>query len=69
MQTFTKNELTWVVGELDKLACQYRQEMNNPEITKIEAGLLKLRSEQLAGISDRLSAAVKNGDKRIEIKY
>lgn len=69
MQTFTKNELTWVIGELDKLACQYRQEMNNPEITKIEAGLLQLRSEQLAGISDRLSAAVKNGDKRIEIKY
>lgn len=69
MQTFTKNELTWVVGELDKLACQYRQEINNPEITKIEAGLLQLRSEQLAGISDRLSAAVKNGDKRIEIKY
>lgn len=69
MQTFTKNELTWVVGELDKLACQYRQEMNNPEITKIEAGLLQLRSEQLAGISNRLSAAVKNGDKRIEIKY
>ena len=69
MQTFTKNELTWVVGELDKLACQYRPEMNNPEITKIEAGLLQLRSEQLAGISDRLSAAVKNGDKRIKIEY
>lgn len=69
MQAFTKYELTWVIGALGKLSSQYLQASENPDIGKIETGLLRLRSEQLSGIADRLGDAIKDGDKRIRIEY
>lgn len=69
MQAFTKYELTWIIGALGKLSSQYLQAAENPDIGKIETGLLRLRSEQLSGIADRLGDAIKDGDKRIKIEY
>lgn len=69
MQTFTKAEMIWVSEALDKLAVEYRQKENDTETTNIEAGLYKLRADQLSGISSRLRSAVENNNKRIEIKY
>lgn len=68
MERFTKTEITWLIGELDKLATEYRLAADKSE-HEMERGMAHLRSEQLSGISDRLDRAVKNGDKRIEIAY
>ena len=65
MQTFTKHELTWIIGALGKLSSQYLQAAENPDVGKIETGLLR----QLSGIADRLGDAIKDSDKRIKIEY
>lgn len=69
MQTFTKNELVWIIGELDKKAAEYRNDAEKEEARGLASGIMKLRSEQLASISDRLQKVIDEGCKRIAIKY
>jgi len=67
MQTFTKNEVAWML-EAIKLTAKY-YDTHSKRCAGVEASLAVLRSEQLAVISEKLSNALEAGNKRIEIKY
>lgn len=67
MQRFTKIEISWMAVEFDKLAKEHEiqsKETQDREFAKMH----QLRFEQYADISRRLRLALKEGDKRIEIK-
>ncbi len=67
MQKFTKIEISWIVAEFDKLAKGLeRQAKETPD--RAFAKMYQLRSEQYADISRRLRLALKEGNKRMEIK-
>lgn len=67
MQSFTKNEIAWML-EAIKLTAEYYN-THSKRCAGIEASLATLRSEQLAVISEKLGKALEAGNKRIEIKY
>lgn len=67
MQTFTKNEVTWML-EAIKLTAEYYN-THSKRCAGIEASLAVLRSEQLAVISEKLGKALEAGNKRIAIRY
>lgn len=67
MQTFTKNEITWVL-EAIKLTAEYYN-THSKRCAGMEASLAVLRSEQLAIIYEKLDKALEAGNKRIEIRY
>lgn len=60
MQKFTKIEVSWMAKEHE----QQSKETSDREFAKMH----QLRSEQYTDISRRLRLALKEGDKRIEIK-
>ena len=67
MQKFTKIEVSWMAVEFEKMAKEHEQqskETSDREFAKRH----QLRSEQYTDISQRLRLALKEGDKRIEIK-
>lgn len=67
MQKFTKIEVSWMAVEFEKMAKEHEQqskETSDREFAKMH----QLRSEQCTDISRRLRLALKEGDKRIEIK-
>ena len=67
MQKFTKIEISWIAVEFEKMAKEHEQqskETSDREFAKMH----QLRSEQYTDISQRLRLALKEGDKRIEIK-
>lgn len=67
MQKFTKVEISWMAVEFDKLSKEHEaqsEETPDREFAKMH----QLRSEQYADISRRLRLALKEGNKRIEIK-
>jgi hypothetical protein len=67
MQKFTKIEVSWMAVEFEKMAKEHEQqskETSDREFAKMH----QLRSEQYTDISRRLRLALKEGDKRIEIK-
>lgn len=67
MQRFTKIEVSWMAVEFEKMAKEHEQqskETSDREFAKMH----QLRSEQYTDISQRLRLALKEGDKRIEIK-
>lgn len=70
MQKFTKIEIGWMALELEKQAASLKYHSEYPA-DKEELKLsetYRLRSEQYADISRRLRLALKEGNKRIEIK-
>ena len=67
MQSFAKQELIWIMGELDRSAAQMQNDLDTIKFSTIERGLTQLRKEQLISISDRLNKVVNDGDKRISI--
>lgn len=67
MQKFTKVEISWMIGEFDKLARGLEQQ-SKEETDRGFAKAYRLRSEQYVDISRRLRLALKEGNKRIEIK-
>lgn len=67
MQTITKIEVDWMVEALKMTSEYYR--VHSKRTSQIEASLAILRAEQLDSIIERLDQAVKDGNKRIEIKY
>lgn len=67
MQSFTKIEISWIITELEKAAKSYeKQARETPD--KQFAKMYQLRFEQYTDISSRLRAALKKGNKRIQIK-
>ena len=67
MQKFTKIEVSWMAVEFEKMAKDHEpqsKETSDREFAKMH----QLRSEQYTDISRRLRLALKEGDKRIEIK-
>ena len=67
MQKFTNIEVSWMAVEFEKMAKEHEQqskETSDREFAKMH----QLRSEQYTDISQRLRLALKEGDKRIEIK-
>ena len=67
MQKFTKIEVSWMAVEFEKMAKEHEQqskETSDREFAKMH----QIRSEQYTDISQRLRLALKEGDKRIEIK-
>ena len=67
MQTFTKNEITWML-EAIKMGGEYYN-IHSKRCAGMERSLAILRSEQLTAIADKLGKALEAGNKRIEIKY
>lgn len=67
MQTFTKNEVAWML-EAIKLTTEYYKTYSK-RCAGMEASLAVLRAEQLTVISEKLDKALEAGNKRIEIKY
>lgn len=67
MQSFTKIEISWIAGELERQAKLMKQQSTDAP-DKAFAKLYRLRSEQYIDISNRIRKALKQGDKRIEIK-
>lgn len=67
MQTFTKNEVAWML-EAIKMEAEYYN-THSKRCDGMEASLAILRSEQLTAIADKLGKALGAGNKRIEIKY
>ena len=67
MQSFTKREIEWTAEAVAGIAKQlaYSGETAEADIVR---GLSRLRSEQLQSISERLTAAAANNDKRIAIR-
>lgn len=67
MQKFTKIEISWMAVEFEKLAKEHERlskETSDREFAKMH----QLRFEQYTDVSRRLRLALKEGDKRIEIK-
>lgn len=67
MQKFTKIEVSWIAVEFEKLAKEHGQQSKETPDREF-AKMHQLRSEQYTDISRRLRLALKEGDKRIEIK-
>lgn len=67
MQSFTKQEIEWTSEAVAGIAKQLAYSGEAAE-TDIVRGLSRLRSEQLQSISERLTAAAENNDKRIAIR-
>lgn len=67
MQKFTKIEVSWMAVEFEKLAKEHERQSEETQDREF-AKMHQLRSEQYTDISRRLRLALKEGDKRIEIK-
>lgn len=67
MQSFTKIEISWMMVEFEKLSKALEQQALETTDRQF-AKMYQLRSEQYTDISCRLRAALKGGDKRIQIK-
>jgi hypothetical protein len=67
MQSFTKQEILWIMGELDRNAARMQNDLVTVKLSAIEQGMTQLRMEQLISIGDRLNKVVYDGDKRISI--
>ncbi len=67
MQKFTKIEISWIVTEFDKIAKGLEQQAKETP-DRAFSKMYQLRFEQYADISRRLRLALKEGNKRIEIK-
>lgn len=69
MQKFTKTEIEWIIGELDRAAANLKQQATKKESAGLAAGFMNLRSEQFASVADKLQKAIAEGNKRIEVTY
>lgn len=67
MQKFTKIEISWMAVEFEKLAKEHER-LSKETLDREFAKMHQLRFEQYTDVSRRLRLALKEGDKRIEIK-
>lgn len=69
MQKFTKTEIEWIIGELDRAAANLKHKAIKEESAGLAAGFMNLRSEQFASVADKLQKVIAEGNKRIEVTY
>lgn len=69
MQTFTKIEIEWISYMLRETSREIKDAIGNDELASWMTPMWNLRAEQYASLADRLDAALRDGDKRIAIKY
>lgn len=69
MQKFTVTEISWIIGELSKMAENLKNQAGKEENSGIAAGFMNLRSEQLVSVADKLQKAISDGNKQIKIMY
>lgn len=69
MQTFTKNEITWLIDLLEEKAALIAELKRSGSSNGVERSLYSLRAEQVAVMIDKLRKVIDNGNKRIEVKY
>lgn len=67
MQKFTKTEISWIAVEFDKLAKEYGKDADEATDRKFSK-VCQMRADQYTDISRRMKLALKEGNKRIEIK-
>lgn len=68
MQSFTKNEIAWMIDVLEVKAHQLTIMSQMASANDLERSLYNLRAEQMTVITDKLRRAIETGSKRIEIK-
>lgn len=67
MQSFTKNEITWMLKAVKLTEARY---ITHSQLCNgIEKSLTVLRAEQLDVIAGKLDKALESRNKRIAIKY
>ena len=69
MQTFAKIEIEWISHMLKKAVAEIRNELGEDDASAWMFPMWNLRAEQYTSLADRLDAALRDGDKRIAIKY
>lgn len=69
MQKFSKTEIEWIIGELDRAAVHLKRQAIKKESAGLAAGFMNLRSEQFASVVDKLQKVIADGNKRIEVTY
>lgn len=69
MQKFTKTEIEWAIVELYRSAVDLKHGAAKEENAGLAAGFMKLRSEQLSNLADKLQKVIAENNKRIEITY
>jgi hypothetical protein len=67
MQSFTKTEIKWIISELAAVAERADNQSKLVAATPMERSFLKLKSENLISVSEKLTRALEDGDKRIRI--
>lgn len=69
MQSFTKNEITWMIDLLSEKITLMDELKRSDSASNAERALYNLRAEQMIVMCEKLRKVVDNGNKRIEIKY
>ena len=69
MQSFTKNEITWMIDLLSEKTALMDELKRSKSVSSIERALYNLRAEQMIVMIDKLRKVVDDGNKRIEVKY
>lgn len=69
MQTFTKIEIEWISYVMRKAVAEIRDELGEDDASVWMLPMWNLRAEQYTALADRLDAVLRDGDKRIAIKY
>lgn len=67
MQNFTRTELKWIIGELDKAAIEYSSLADSSNNSCVMHELFTLKTDNLRSISSKLQNALNKGNKRISI--
>lgn len=69
MQSFTKNEIAWIITALEARAQDLSTLSKLESANNLERTLANLRAGQMTIAIEKLRRAVEAGNKRIEIKY
>lgn len=69
MQSFTKNEITWMIDLLSEKIALMDELKRSESDSNTERALYNLRAEQMIVMREKLRKVVDDGNKRIEVKY
>lgn len=68
MQTFTPIEMGWIIMELEKNNRMYKGVIKEGLATALEMSLLKLKTDQLSSVIEKLNKTLEEKSKIIKIK-
>ena len=68
MQSISRNEISWIAKEMADLAGRMEAAGAEADTARIERGLCQLRAEQYKSIAERLTEAIRKGDRRLKIR-